>query len=59
MEQVVLIVVTLIISLAFAGILYGLARWRNANRRYWAIMGFLFGPLAIPFVFFAKRVEGE
>ncbi len=46
-----------IISFCFAGILYLIADKRGSNKTLWAIMGFVFGPFAIPFVFFAKRVD--
>jgi predicted membrane protein len=48
--------VLIIISFFFAGLLYLIADKRGANKFFWAIMGFFFGPLAIPFVFFAKKV---
>lgn len=31
-----------------------MAKSRGANPVFWGVMGILFGPLAIPFVFFAK-----
>jgi len=31
-----------------------LAKSRGANPVFWGVMGILFGPLAIPFVFLAK-----
>jgi len=31
-----------------------LAKSRGANPVFWGVMGVLFGPLAIPFVFLAK-----
>ncbi len=49
--------VLLVISICFAGLLYLIAAKRGANKIFWAIMGFVFGPFAIPFVFFAKRVD--
>ncbi len=48
--------VLLVISICFAGLLYLIAAKRGANKIFWAIMGFVFGPFAIPFVFFAKKV---
>ena len=37
-----------------------LARRRGANAVFWGVMGAIFGPLAIPFVFMAKtRVAGK
>jgi hypothetical protein len=32
-----------------------MASKRGANKSFWAIMGFFFGPFAIPFLFFAKK----
>ena len=32
-----------------------LARHRGANPVFWGVMGALFGPLAIPFIFMARR----
>ena len=48
--------VLLLISILFAGLLYLIAAKRGSNKTFWAIMGFFFGPFAIPFVFFAKKV---
>jgi len=33
------------------------ARSREADTRFWLLAGLLLGPVAIPFVFFAKPVE--
>lgn len=49
--------VLLVISICFAGLLYLIAAKRGSNKIFWAIMGFFFGPFAIPFVFFAKKVD--
>jgi hypothetical protein len=49
--------VVLIISICFAILLYLIAAKRGSNKTFWAIMGFVFGPFAIPFVFFAKKVD--
>ncbi len=49
-----LILVTLLSAFAC----YLLAKSRSADRRFWLVMGLFFGPLAIPFVFFAKP-KGE
>jgi hypothetical protein len=32
-----------------------MASKRGANKSFWAIMGFFFGPFAIPFLFFAQK----
>jgi len=49
--------VLLVISICFAGLLYLIAAKRGSNKTFWTIMGFVFGPFAIPFVFFAKKVD--
>jgi drug/metabolite transporter (DMT)-like permease len=33
---------------------YSVAKRKKANVLFWVTMGLLFGPLAVPFVFFAK-----
>jgi len=38
----------------FGVLLYFIAVKRNANKPFWLAMGILFGPFALPFVFFAK-----
>jgi hypothetical protein len=35
-----------------------IAKSRKADSGYWLVMGLLFGPFAIPFVFFAKQDRG-
>ena len=57
MEQVFLWGITIEASLFFAGVLYLIAEKRGANKNFWAMMGFLFGPLALLFVFFSKRTN--
>jgi asparagine N-glycosylation enzyme membrane subunit Stt3 len=47
-----LIAVTFILS---AVLLWHIAAHRGANTFFWALMGALFGPLAIPFVFLAGK----
>ena len=37
-------------------ICYQIARARSANRVFWVVMAAIFGPLAIPFAFFARPV---
>jgi hypothetical protein len=44
-----------VICIACAYLLWHLADRRGANTRFWAIMGALFGPLAIPFLFLTKK----
>ena len=48
----VLIVVAVLGSVLLC---YWIARKRGANVKFWVIVSALFGPLAIPFVFFSKR----
>ncbi len=45
-----LIVVTLLSMVAC----YFVSGSRSADRRFWVLMALLFGPLAIPFAFFAR-----
>ncbi|MCP3872603.1 MAG: hypothetical protein GY699_05525 [Desulfobacteraceae bacterium] len=48
------IIIGRLISLAIAFLLDAIAEKRGAKVMFWAIMGEVFGPLAIPFAFFAK-----
>jgi len=48
------IIIGCLISLVFAFLLGTIAGKRGAKVMFWAIMGAVFGPFAIPFVFFAK-----
>ena len=57
MEQVFLWGITIAASLFFAGVLYLIAEKRGTNKNFWAMMGFLVGPLALLFVFFSKRTS--
>lgn len=57
MEQIVFIGIIVIISLIFALLFYKIAEKRQADKVFWAIMGFLFGPFALPFLFFAKKTK--
>lgn len=50
------IALTLISSIVCGFICYYIARRRQANYRFWSMMGIAFGPLAIPFVFFSRMV---
>ena len=59
MEQIVFIGSIVIISLIFALLCYQIAEKRQADKVFWAIMGFLFGPFALPFLFFAKQNKGK
>lgn len=46
----------LLIFMICTGICYSVAKKRNAKVSFWVVMGVLFGPLAIPFVFFSKPI---
>jgi hypothetical protein len=45
--------ILLAIAIACAIVCHIVADRRGANPVFWSIMGFLFGPLALPFVFLA------
>ena len=47
------------ISIGIALVPYFIAAQRGSNKTFWLIMGLVFGPLAIPFVFFAKTRKPE
>ena len=44
-----------IITISCAFLLWNIADKRGANTFFWAIMGAVFGPFAIPFVFLTKN----
>jgi len=44
-----------IVCISCAFLLWHIANKRGANTRFWAIMGAVFGPFAIPFVFLTKN----
>lgn len=48
-------IITSIISISCAFLLWNIADRRGANTKAWAIMGAVFGPFAIPFVFLTKK----
>lgn len=47
------------ICIACAFLLWHIADKRGANTKLWAIMGAVFGPLAIPFVFMTKKRKSQ
>ncbi len=49
-----LLIVSLLISLGFALLCGFIAARRKLRWVYWSVMGFVFGPFALPFVFMAK-----
>jgi hypothetical protein len=54
MENQSLLIVLIVATLLSVVACHVIARSRGGNGVYWGIMGFLFGPLAIPFAFLAK-----
>jgi hypothetical protein len=48
-----------IICILCAFLLWEIADRRGANTKFWAIMGAVFGPLAIPFVFLTGNKPPE
>ena len=44
-----------IICIACAFLLWNIADKRGGNTKFWAIMGAIFGPLAIPIYIFNKK----
>ncbi len=52
--------VGLILITIFSGVLsYFIAERRNADKKFWLVMGIVFGPFALPFVFMAKKLRSE
>lgn len=49
------LVAVIFISALFGGLLYYLAARRGCNKQFWLIMGILFGPFALPFIFLGKK----
>lgn len=48
--------VLIIISIISIILCYFIAKCRKANTKFWVLAALIFGPLAIPFVFFSKAV---
>jgi hypothetical protein len=44
-----------IITISCAFLLWNIADKRGANTFFWAVMGAVFGPFAIPFIFLTKN----
>ncbi len=49
----------LLLGIGIALVPYFIAARRGANKTFWFLMGLLFGPFAIPFVFFAKTDKSD
>jgi ABC-type dipeptide/oligopeptide/nickel transport system permease component len=52
-----LLLISLLASLASAVLCGFIAARRKARWVWWSVMGFAFGPFALPFVFFARPVD--
>ncbi len=52
-------VAVILISALFGVLLYYLAAKRGCNKRFWLIMGILFGPFALPFIFLVKKKNND
>lgn len=50
-----ILLIYILVFVASSFICFRVAKSRGANKRFWVYMGAIFGPLAIPFVFFSKR----
>ncbi len=51
----------LLINILCIVLCYQIAQKRQSNAGFWAVMGLLFGPVALPFVFFSmpKTTDGN
>ena len=54
-----MLLISLVLSAVFAVICGFIASRRKARVSFWAVMGFAFGPFALPFVFMAKPQPAE
>jgi hypothetical protein len=52
-------VVAILISALFGILLYYIAGKRGKNKQFWLILGFLFGPFALPFIFLGRNKNIE
>jgi hypothetical protein len=48
--------ILLILNILSIFVCYAVAKYKGAKANFWAILGAILGPLAIPFVFFSKPV---
>lgn len=49
----------LLINIISIYICYAIAKRRKTAKYYWALVGALLGPFAIPFVFFSKKNQND
>jgi hypothetical protein len=47
----------ILVSLIFGVLCYYLAGRKGYNKQFWFIMGVLFGPFAVPFVFLRSKKD--
>lgn len=48
---ILIMIITIVVS---AALCHTIAKQRGANPVFWGVIGLLFGPFAIPFVFLSK-----
>jgi hypothetical protein len=53
--NILAISILLLIMLAFAVICHFIAKWRGGKPSFYGALGFMFGPLAIPFALFPRK----
>ncbi len=51
------LIAIILISILFGILLYYLAGRKGYNKQFWFIMGFFFGPFALPFIILRRRKE--
>lgn len=56
MNPAIIVAIVFVASIVFCHVV---AKKRGSNPVFWGIMGAIFGPLAIPFVFMSKTNEQE
>ncbi len=54
MRKNMIIILLAGITVLSAGICFSIAKKRGLKKPFWVVMGAVFGPFAIPFVFIAK-----
>jgi hypothetical protein len=53
------IIFFVVMPIICAGVCYSVAKKRNAAVPFWVVMGALFGPFALPFVFMSKPKNNQ
>lgn len=49
----------LLVTAFFTALVYFVAAKKGASKKYWLTMAILFGPFALPFVFFSKKTTAN